>query len=207
MKPRVIIVEDDDVIRQLFSTLIKSSEGLELAGAFGSADKALKEMAPLTPDVVLMDIELPGTNGIDAIPLVKKQLPNCLIIVVTVYENDELVFKALCNGASGYLTKNVKSEKLIESIHEVLKGGAPMSSNIARLVVSSFHRNINANPLTPREQEVLELLASGKSYTSIADKLFVDKETIRTHIKNIYVKLEVHSKADAIAKAKKDRLI
>jgi DNA-binding NarL/FixJ family response regulator len=154
-----------------------------------------------------MDIELPGTNGIDAIPLVKKQLPNCLIIVVTVYENDELVFKALCNGASGYLTKNVKSEKLIESIHEVLKGGAPMSSNIARLVVSSFHRNINSNPLTPREQEVLELLASGKSYTSIADKLFVDKETIRTHIKNIYVKLEVHSKADAIAKAKKDRLI
>jgi DNA-binding NarL/FixJ family response regulator len=207
MKHRVIIVEDDDIIRQLFSTLISTSEGLELAGAFGSADKALKEIAPLTPDVVLMDIELPGTNGIDAIPLIKKQLPNCLIIVVTVYENDELVFKALCNGASGYLTKNVKSEKLIESIHEVLKGGAPMSSNIARLVVSSFHRNINSNPLTPREQEVLELLASGKSYTSIADKLFVDKETIRTHIKNIYVKLEVHSKADAIAKAKKDRLI
>lgn len=185
MKHRVIIVEDDDIIRQLFSTLISTSEGLELAGAFGSADKALKEIAPLTPDVVLMDIELPGTNGIDAIPLIKKQLPNCLIIVVTVYENDELVFKALCNGASGYLTKNVKSEKLIESIHEVLKGGAPMSSNIARLVVSSFHRNINSNPLTPREQEVLELLASGKSYTSIADKLFVDKETIRTHIKNI----------------------
>lgn len=207
MKARVVIVEDDDVIRQLFCTLIKTSEDLELAGSFASADKALKEIAPLTPDVVLMDIELPGTNGIDAIPLVKKQLPNCLILVVTVYENDELVFKALCNGASGYLTKNVKSEKLIESIHEVLKGGAPMSSNIARLVVSSFHRNINSNPLTPREQEVLELLASGKSYTSIADKLFVDKETIRTHIKNIYVKLEVHSKADAIAKAKKDRLI
>jgi DNA-binding NarL/FixJ family response regulator len=128
------------------------------------------------------------------------------LVVVTVYENDELVFKALCAGASGYLTKNMPPQKLIESLTELENGGAPMSTNIARLVVSSFHKN-RQSPLTARELEVLELLASGKSYSTIADQLFVDKETIKSHIKNIYLKLEVHSKAEAIEKARKSKYI
>ena len=132
--------------------------------------------------------------------------PNTQLVVVTVYENDELVFKALCAGASGYLTKNMPPQKLIESLKELENGGAPMSTNIARLVVSSFHKN-RQSPLTARELEVLELLSSGKSYSTIADQLFVDKETIKSHIKNIYLKLEVHSKAEAIEKARKSKYI
>jgi DNA-binding NarL/FixJ family response regulator len=153
-----------------------------------------------------MDIELPGMNGIEAIAKIKAIQPQTQVVVITVYENDELVFKALCEGASGYLTKNMPLQKLIESLKELENGGAPMSTNIARLVVSSFHKN-RQSPLTARELEVLELLASGKSYSTIADQLFVDKETVKSHIKNIYLKLEVHSKAEAIEKARKSKYI
>ena len=153
-----------------------------------------------------MDIELPGMSGIDAIPKIKAILPDTHVVVVTVYENDDLVFKALCEGASGYLTKNTPSAKLIESLKELDSGGAPMSTNIARMVVSSFHKN-RQTPLTARELEVLELLSSGKSYSTIATQLFIDKETVKSHIKNIYLKLEVHSKAEAIEKARKSKYI
>jgi DNA-binding NarL/FixJ family response regulator len=153
-----------------------------------------------------MDIELPGMNGIEGIEKIKKLRPRTNIIVVTVYDNDSLVFQALCAGAGGYLTKNMQPARLLEAIKDIQEGGAPMSTNIARMVVSSFQKNRNS-PLTSRETEVLELLSKGKSYSTIADELFVDKETIRTHIKNIYWKLEVHSKAEAIEKALKNKLI
>lgn len=202
----VILVEDDPIIRDAFKTLIDQSGDFKVLNAYGSAEDAIKNISQDQPDICLMDIELPGMNGIEAISKVKKLKPALQIVVVTVYENDELVFKALCEGASGYLTKNSSPAKLIESLRELENGGAPMSTNIARLVVSSFHRN-RTSPLSPRELEVLELLASGKSYSGIADQLFVDKETIRTHIKNIYLKLEVHSKAEAIEKARKSKYI
>lgn len=203
---RIIIVEDDAIIRNAFVTLIQQNGDYTVANAYDNAEAAIKNLNADDPDICLMDIELPGMNGIEAIPKIKAIKPNTQVVVVTVYENDELVFKALCEGASGYLTKNMPPQKLIESLKELENGGAPMSTNIARLVVSSFHKN-RQSPLTARELEVLELLASGKSYSTIADQLFVDKETIKSHIKNIYLKLEVHSKAEAIEKARKSKYI
>jgi DNA-binding NarL/FixJ family response regulator len=203
---RILIVEDDPIIRNAFVTLIQQNSDYAIANAYDNAEAAIKNLNTDQPDICLMDIELPGMNGIEAIPKIKAILPNTQLVVVTVYENDELVFKALCAGASGYLTKNMPPQKLIESLKELENGGAPMSTNIARLVVSSFHKN-RQSPLTARELEVLELLSSGKSYSTIADQLFVDKETIKSHIKNIYLKLEVHSKAEAIEKARKSKYI
>jgi DNA-binding NarL/FixJ family response regulator len=199
---RVCIVEDDHVIRDGFGLLIDSTHGYKIINTYSNCEEAIKNLDSDKPDVVMMDIELPG--GMNA--KIKKLKPKINIIVITVYENDELVFQALCAGASGYLTKNIPPAKLLDAIKEVQTGGAPMSTNIARMVVQSFQKNTNS-PLSPRETEVLELLSKGKSYHKIADELFVDKETIRTHIKNIYLKLEVHSKADAIEKALKERLI
>lgn len=203
---RVCLVEDDHLIREGFAMLIADTNGYSIVNTYSNCEDALRGIQKDQPDVVLMDIELPGMNGIEGISRIKRIRPQTQIIVVTVYENDELVFKALCAGAGGYLTKNMHPSRLIEAIKEITEGGAPMSTNIARLVVASFQKNQNS-PLTPRETEVLELLVKGKSYTNIADQLFVDKETIRTHIKNIYWKLEVHSKAEAIEKATKARLI
>lgn len=206
MAKRIIIVEDDNIIRNAFVTLIQQSGDYTVANAYSNAEAAIKNVKEDAPDICLMDIELPGMNGIEAIPKIKALSPNTQVVVVTVYENDELVFKALCEGASGYLTKNMPPQKLIDSLKELENGGAPMSTNIARMVVSSFHKN-RQSPLTARELEVLELLSSGKSYSTIADQLFVDKETVKSHIKNIYLKLEVHSKAEAIEKAKKSKYI
>lgn len=203
---RIIIVEDDNIIRNAFVTLIQQSGDYTVANDYSNAEAAIKNVKEDAPDICLMDIELPGMNGIEAIPKIKAILPSVQVVVVTVYENDDLVFKALCEGASGYLTKNMPAQKLIESLKELENGGAPMSTNIARMVVSSFHKN-RQSPLTARELEVLELLSSGKSYSTIADQLFVDKETVKSHIKNIYLKLEVHSKAEAIEKAKKSKYI
>jgi DNA-binding NarL/FixJ family response regulator len=203
---RITIVEDDSIIRNAFVTLIRQNKNYNVVNAYGDAESAIKNLKADEPDICLMDIELPGMNGIVAISKIKAILPKTHVVVVTVYENDELVFKALCEGAAGYLTKNMPSSKLMDSLLELENGGAPMSTNIARMVVSSFHRN-RQSPLSNRELEVLELLASGKSYSTIADQLFVDKETVKSHIKNIYLKLEVHSKAEAIEKAKKSRYI
>lgn len=203
---RITIVEDDSIIRNAFVTLIQQDKKYQVVNAYGDAESAIKNLKSDEPDICLMDIELPGINGIVAISRIKAILPKTQVVVVTVYENDDLVFKALCEGASGYLTKNIPTEKLIDSLQELEKGGAPMSTKIARLVVQSFHKN-RQSPLSNRELEVLELLSSGKSYSTIANQLFVDKETVKSHIKNIYQKLEVHSKAEAIEKAKKSKYI
>jgi DNA-binding NarL/FixJ family response regulator len=199
-------VEDDNIIRNGFALLINSTFGYRIVNTYGNCEDAIKNLFQDEPDVVLMDIELPGMSGIEGIEKIKRLRPKTDIIVVTVYDNPQLVFEALCAGAGGYLTKNMQPARLLEAIKDIREGGAPMSTQIARMVVSSFQKNRNS-PLTPRETEVLELLAKGKSYSTIADDLFVDKETIRTHIKNIYWKLEVHSKAEAIEKALKDKLI
>lgn len=203
---KVILVEDDNIIREAFITLINLSDKYVVVNAFSNAEDALKNIKEDAPDICLMDIELPGMNGIEAISKLKAIRSETKVIVVSVYENDELVFKALCEGASGYITKNTSPSKLMDSLDELERGGAPMSTNIAKLVVSSFHKN-RSTPLSPREMEVLNLLATGKSYSHIADQLFVDKETVKSHIKNIYQKLEVHSKAEAIEKAKREKYI
>ena len=162
---KIIIVEDNDIIREGFELLINSMNNYEVLETFSSCEDALKKAAKLSPDVILMDIELPGMNGIEGTKKLKSILPNTDIIVITIHENSDLVFKALCAGASGYMTKNTDHSKLLDAIDQVIKGGAPMSTNIARMVVNSFNRLRKPSPeLTRREREVLEQLCEGKSY-------------------------------------------
>ena len=203
---RVVIVEDDDLIRNSFVSLLESSDRFYCIADYNNCESAIKNLTRDDPHVILMDIELPGISGIEGIAKIKKLNQDVDIITVTIHNDDNKVFQALCAGSCGYLTKNVTPEKLMDSIEEAYNGGAPMSTSIARMVVHSFQRNIKS-PLSPRETEVLQLLAKGKSYTMIAGELFIDKETVRSHIKNIYIKLEVNSKAQAIEKATKERLI
>lgn len=205
-KPKIMIVEDDEIIRESFISLINYSGKFCCTEAYENCEKAIKNFKRVDPDIVLMDIELPGMSGIEGIKRIKKLKTETNIIVITIHSEDEKVFEALCAGANGYLVKNILPNKLIDSLEEVYRGGAPMSTEIARKVIESFHQNINS-PLSPRETEVLHLLAKGKSYTMIANQLFIDKETVRTHIKNIYLKLNVNSKASAIERASKDKLI
>lgn len=203
---RVSIIEDDETIREGYAYLIAHTPGFKVASTYGSVEQALKKLPSDGPDVLLLDVELPGTNGIDALPKIKKLIPDLHILILTVYEQDTLIFRALGNGASGYLTKDTPPEKLTAAIREVMEGGGPMSANIARMVISSFQR-AEQSPLTRRETEVLEQIATGKSRKRIADELFIDLETVKSHIKNIYHKLDVHSKADAIKTARDNKFI
>ena len=205
-RSRIVIVEDNDAIREGFSLIINSVSNYFVVNTYDNAEDCIKNLKKDKPEIILMDLELPGINGIEAISIIKKKNPVIEILVNTIYENSELVFQALCAGASGYITKNTSHSELLDAIDEVTKGGAPMSSKIAKLVVNSFQKNPNS-PLSPRETEVLELLAKGKSYSMIAQELFITKETAKSHIKNIYSKLQVNSKSEAIAKATKEKLI
>lgn len=203
---KITIIEDIPEVRDGFSLLLGSMEGVEVVGRHGRCEDALKKIAEEQADVVLMDIGLPGIDGIECTQKIKKQFPGITILVITVHAQSEMVFRALCAGATGYITKSSDYLELSEAIEEVRRGGAPMSTNIARMVVESFQKNQNT-PLTPRETEVLAQLAKGQSYTTIAQQLFVHKETVKSHIKNIYFKLQVNSKAEAIAKAIKNKFI
>lgn len=203
---RVSIIEDDETIREGYAYLIAHTPGFKVVSTYGSVEQALKKLPSDGPDVLLLDVELPGTNGVDALPKIKKLIPDLHILILTVYEHDTLIFRALGNGASGYLTKDTPPEKLMAAITEVMDGGGPMSAHIARMVISSFQR-AEASPLTRRETEVLEQIATGKSRKRIADELFIDLETVKSHIKNIYHKLDVHSKADAIKTARDNKFI
>ena len=202
----VVIVEDDDLIRESFTNLINEDERFICIADYDNCEDAIKNLSKDEPQLILMDIGLPGISGIEGIRRIKNIQPEIDIITVTVHDDDEKVFDALCAGASGYLTKNVSPERLLQAIDEVRKGGAPMSTKIAKMVIRSFQMSTQS-PLTSRETEVLQHLSRGKSYTMIANDLFINKETVRTHIKNIYQKLNVNTKAGAIEKATKDRLI
>jgi DNA-binding NarL/FixJ family response regulator len=203
---RVVIIEDDHIIRSGYEFLINAVEGYSVIGTYCSYESAVKEISSDHPDVILLDIELPGANGIEAIPKLKKLVPHSHILILTVYESENLIFSALANGASGYLTKNTSSAKIIEAIKEVVEGGGPMSVNIAKLVIKSFQKNQDS-PLSKRETQIIDLIRNGKSRSQIARDLFIDLETVRSHIKNIYIKLDVNSRADAIKAATDNRLI
>ncbi len=202
----VIIVEDDSEIRESLKLLIESTPDFETLSTFEDAESALKWLDEEIPDIVLMDLGLPGMSGIEAIKKIKEKYPDLDVLVLSIHENDEYVFDALCAGATGYLTKDTPPQKIIDGMNEAYNGGAPMSTQIARMVVGSF--KIKPSPeLTNRESEVLAELCNGSSYKMIADKLFISEETVRKHLKNIYRKLEVHSKSEAVAKAIRDRLV
>jgi DNA-binding NarL/FixJ family response regulator len=205
-KKRVLIIEDDQEIRNSFVLIVNSSQRFMVVNAYASCEEAIKNLIYDKPEIILMDIELPGMNGISGTKLIKDKLPHSDIIMVTVYEDSDLVFEALKAGATGYITKSANYIELLSALEEIIKGGAPMSSRVARMVIDNFHVN-PVSPLTRRETEILQLISEGKTYTQISEELFISKETSKTHIKNIYSKLQVNKKSEAIAKATMDKLI
>ena len=204
MRAGVVIVEDDRAVRENLAALVRTDERLRLLGAFVSAEEALREIPVLAPDLVVMDINLPRMNGIECVARLKLQLPRWLVLMLTVYEDDDSIFRALKAGANGYLVKRDASEKLLEALQEVQHGGAPMSAHIARQVVQFFHRSeLPANEAerpSPREREILDLLVKGLVLKEVADQLGIGLETVRTHVNHIYQKLHVRSRIEAVVK-------
>ncbi|MEW6507779.1 MAG: response regulator transcription factor [Bacteroidota bacterium] len=204
---KVTIIEDNTTIRDGLAALINGTPGYSCVGSFPDCETFLHKIPTLDTNIILMDIGLPGINGIDGIVRAKKIKPDLNVLMLTVYEDSQSVFKALCAGACGYLVKKTPPSRLLEAIKDAYEGGAPMSSLIARQVITLFQQNIglqneNTNPqLSSREKEVLTSLADGNNYQSIADKLFISVDTVRHHIRNIYRKLHVHSQSEAVAKA------
>lgn len=202
----VVIVEDDFEIRDSMTILLNGTAGFRCTNSYGSCEEAIPGIVADTPTVVLMDISLPGISGIEGVKQLKAKLPDLNVIMLTIHSDKERVFQALCAGACGYLLKDMSPAKLLESIRDIAGGGAPMSSQIARMVVESFKVK-QTEVLTPREKDVLGELCQGKSYRSIGTTLFISEETVRQHIKHIYKKLEVSSKSEAVAKAFREKLI
>ncbi|MCX2743105.1 response regulator transcription factor [Mangrovivirga sp. M17] len=205
-KKKIIIIEDQEDLRESFEVIINGSDKFFVQSTYPNAEKALREISKVRPDIAMVDLELPGMNGIEAIKHIKEKSPKTECVIVTVYEDSDLVFEGLKAGAVGYIIKNANYLEIISALDELVRGGSPMSSQIARMVIQNFHINPNS-PLSSRETDVLKLIAEGKSYTQISEELFISKETARSHIKNIYVKLNVNSKSEAISKARKDHLI
>ena len=209
----VVIVEDSSTIRDGLKILIEGTEGYNCVGAFNDCESLLERVEEIDFNVVLMDIDLPGMSGIEGIKRLKEISHNYIILMLTVYDENDLIFEALCAGASGYLIKKTPPSKLLEAIKDANEGGAPMTSQIARKVVDFFQKNptqYNKDPeiqLTAREKEVLSGLVEGNSYKAIADSLFISVETVRFHFRNIYKKLHVHSQSEAVAKAIKQGLV
>jgi len=210
---KVVVVEDDNEIREGLRILIDGTDGYSCINTYSECTSMLKNIEKNNPDILLMDIGLPGMNGIDGIKKVKVILPEITILVLTIYEENELVFDALCAGASGYLIKKTPPSKLLEAIKEASNGGSPMSSHIARKVIESFQKkgkNLdkkNEYVLTKREKEILGGLVEGNNFKAIADSLFISVETVRFHFRNIYKKLHVHSQSEAVVKAIKEGIV
>ena len=208
---KVAIVEDRREIREGLAMLIGGTEGFQCTGGYRSAEEALEKIEHNQPDAVLMDIGLPGMSGIQALQLLKERYPKMLLLMLTVYDDDERIFDAMCAGASGYLLKKTPPAKLLESLREAVAGGAPMSPEVARRVIALF-REIRpperANyDLTPHETRLLKLFVEGHNYKTAAAELGVTVHTVSFHLRSIYDKLQVHSKSEAVAKALQNRLI
>jgi len=201
-KTLVAIVEDNLPLRRIVSDWIDQSEELSLIGAYEDAESAMRELPALAPDVVLVDINLPGADGIACVQYLKNKLPDTQFLMVTVYEDVQRIFQALAAGATGYLLKRATRRQLLAAIADVRRGGSPMSASIARKVVQSFQQQVapQADVLTSREQEVLSLLARGLLYKEIATQLGTSVYTVNAHVRRIYEKLHVNTRAQAIAK-------
>jgi len=202
MPIRVAIVEDTEDIRNGLSLLIGGSEGFECRHVYASAEDALKELPAVRPDVVLMDIHLPGISGIECVRLLKEKCPDTQFLMNTVYEQEEQIFDSLKAGATGYILKKTPPAKLLEAISDIHSGGSPMSGQIARKVIGTFQPQAaqHDNDLSSREKEILEALAKGLRYKEIADQHHISVDTVRTHIRKIYEKLQVHSRTEALNK-------
>jgi DNA-binding NarL/FixJ family response regulator len=203
----VAIVEDNEIIRNGLASLISGTEGYRCVGTYGDCESMLRELKHTVPDIMLMDIGLPGLSGIEGVRRVKQIRPEVEVLMLTIYEDSDRIFEALCAGASGYLIKKTPPARLLEALREVHEGGSPMSTQIARKVVDLFRRRPRpsqepaAVPLTSRELEVLQGLVHGDTYQAIALQLKISIDTVRFHIRNIYKKLHAHSESEAVAKA------
>jgi len=206
IKKRIVVVEDDQDLRYAYELIINSSPFYKVVGLYSSCETCIKEIRKVLPDIILMDIGLPKMNGVDGTRRIKKILPYIEIIMISVHEDSDLVFDALKSGASGYISKSSNFQELLQAIDEIVKGGAPMSSKIARLVVDDFHRN-NYSPLSERETQILQSIYRGKSYVQIGEELKISKTTVKTHTRNIYKKLHVKKKSEAISIALRDKMI
>ena len=208
---RVAIIEDQPEIREGLGVLIGLAEGYECTGRYGSMEDALTDIGRDLPDVALVDIGLPGMSGIEGIQLLKQQYPGVSMVALTVYDDDERIFEALCAGATGYLLKKTAPARLLESLRDVVAGGSPMSPEVARRVIALFQ---NIRPpgradchLTPHENRLLKLLVQGHTYKTAAAELGSSIHAVSFHMRNVYSKLRVHSKSEAVVKALRDRLV
>jgi len=208
---KVAIIEDHHKFRECLEFLLNHTAGYQCVGSFRSMEEALEKVKFNLPDVVLVDIGLPGMSGVEGVRILKDRYPSLLMLINTVYDDDERIFQALCAGASGYLLKKTPPARLLECLNEAIAGGAPMSPEVARRVLAIF-REIRPPEhadyhLTPHELRLLRLLVEGHSYKSAAAKLGVSVKTISFHLQKIYEKLQVHSKSEAVAKALRHRLV
>jgi len=204
MSITVSIVEDNEQLRTTLARVLARAEGFRCVSHYGSAEEALVGLPKDNPEVVLMDINLPGMNGVECVRQLKQLVPRVNVVMLTVYEDTDNIFRALKAGASGYLLKRTKTPELLEAVREVQRGGSPMTTHIARLVTQSFQSaGPSAQPtenLSQREQEVLDLLSQGFLYKEIAEKMGIGYETVHTYIRRIYEKLQVRTRTEAVAK-------
>jgi DNA-binding NarL/FixJ family response regulator len=208
---RVAIIEDLREVREGLRTLINGTNGFQCAHSYSTMERALAHLVDEQPDVILTDVGLPGMSGIEGIRLLRERGVGAPIIALTVYDNDEQIFAALCAGATGYLLKNTPPARLLESVREVLDGGAPMSPEVARRVIRLFREFRPPEQadyhLTPQENELLKLLVEGHHKKTAAHAMNISVNTVSFHLKNVYRKLQVHSKTEAVAKALRERLV
>lgn len=204
MSIKVAIVEDEAAVRDSLVGILRRSPGCECIGDFNSGEAAVKDIPKLQPAVVLMDINLPGMDGVECVRQLSSLLPETYFLMLTVHEDPDSIFNSLAAGASGYLLKPVRAAELLAAVKDVFAGGAPMTSNIARKVVQSFKRAKPATPatesLSPREAEVLDYLVKGFSYKEVAEAMSISYSTVHTHIERVYKKLHVQSRAQAVAR-------
>jgi len=209
---RVTIFEDNRNLREGLSRLIDGSEGFTCSGAFANCLNIVKDIEETSPDVILMDIEMPGISGIEAVKLAKEKFPDVKILMETIFDDNDKIFNSICNGAEGYILKNTPPAMMLAAIKEIYEGGAPMTPSIASKVLKMFKNKPAENiseefNLTEREKEILKCLVEGMSYKLIADTCFISIDTVSGHIKNIYKKLQVHSKSEAVVKAIKGKIV
>jgi DNA-binding NarL/FixJ family response regulator len=206
MNINVAIFEDNPLLRDSLFELINGSDGLSCTGAYGDCSQLMRKVVSSKPDVILMDIDLPGMNGIEAVGIINSERPDIIIIMQTVFNDNERIFQSITAGASGYLLKNTSPARIIESIREAATGGAPMTPSIAHKILEVFRNKKPALPvkeqaqLNDRQKEILECIFNGMSYKLIAEKHFISVETVRYHVKNIYEILHVHSRDELISK-------
>ncbi|HET9744470.1 MAG TPA: response regulator transcription factor [Chitinophagaceae bacterium] len=209
---RVAIFEDNRSLREGLAAMIGGTPGFECVGAFPNCNNLLKNISQAKPDVILMDIEMPGMNGIEAVAMIKEEFPEIKILMETIFDDDEKIFNSICAGAEGYILKHTTPAEIMEAITEIHEGGSPMTPSIANRVLKMVKVRPDAGSresfdLSAREKEILLCLVKGMSYKMIADTCFISIETVNVHIKNIYKKLQVHSKSEAVVKAIRGKIV